>query len=288
MIVFIESGRLGNQLFQYAALRTLCREDEKLVLFGFDALRNAFDNPDATFAARSGSLVFRFLRRLRARVDSLVARQALFPVISEVFTQGRCEVAVAPGRVARLRYCREAFFQSEALFDDTVATRLKLKDAHVRAAERLLADPGLVARKKIFVHVRRGDYLHWPPGGPPAALPADWYRECMRRFRQSGGAPFFIVVSDDAAHAREEFGAMPDVRVSAGSEAEDFALMCLCDGGILSASAYSWWAAYFASRRRPEGVFLAPQYWVGHGARAWFPIGVETSFLEYAPVGSGA
>lgn len=48
MIIFKELGRLGNQLFQYSALKTLCQHDENLILFGFEELQTAFDGIDAT------------------------------------------------------------------------------------------------------------------------------------------------------------------------------------------------------------------------------------------------
>ena len=50
MIISKGSGRLGNQLFQYAALRTLCEQNEKLVLLlGFDDLQKAFDGINAKY-----------------------------------------------------------------------------------------------------------------------------------------------------------------------------------------------------------------------------------------------
>jgi len=284
MIVFMESGRLGNQLFQYAALRTLRAADERLVLPGFDALRDVFVNPEAAFACGSRSFVFRILGRLRAPLERVLARHAAVTVIDETFDNDRCRVRIVPGRIRALRYCATAYFQSETLFDDGVAEKLRMRPELVERARQTLAGSGAGERTKVFVHVRRGDYLQWPSADAAAVVPIAWYEECMQRVRRRHPDAFFIVCSDDPSYVTERFGRAPDVFISSAAEREDFALMSQCDAGILSASAFSWWAAYFVMRRRREALLLAPEYWIGHRAREWFPIGVRSRFLEYVPV----
>ena len=184
-----------------------------------------------------------------------------------------------------MRYCLPAYFQSEALFDPAVVARLVFRPGIVAAANRKLEnlDAG-GGRSKVFVHIRRSDYVNWPTPEASALLPAAWYAECMDRMRSQYANPQFVLCSDDVPFAREHFADRADVFISEGTEAEDFVLMCRCDAGILSASAYSWWAAYFGRLHNEDAKFLAPEFWAGHASREWFPIGVKTSFLEYVPV----
>jgi hypothetical protein len=284
MLLFLESGRLGNQLFQYAALRTLCRGDERLVLLGFDALRSAFENVDARFALSTGSALFGVAQRMRPGVDRLVSSLAVLPVIGERFEGERCKVEVTPGRIHALRYAKEAYFQSDELFDEAVVSELQMRDGLAVAAREKLAAVDPQGRHRVFVHVRRGDYLHWPTPESPAVLPDSWYRACMDRMRRRYRDPFFVLCSDEPQYVRDRFGDFPDAHVATGGELEDFALMCHCDSGIASASAYSWWAAYFVKRRSAGATLFAPEFWIGHRERRWFPIGVKCAHFEYVPV----
>jgi hypothetical protein len=284
MVLFMESGRLGNQLFQYAALRTLAGRDESLVLMGFDMLRRVFVNPEAVFLMRNGSVAYRIGKRIRPVVEKFLWRHPAVTLIGEDFVGDRCEVRVLPARISVLRYCCTAYFQSEALFDEAVVTRLRINEELVASARAVLAESVPGDRLKVFVHVRRGDYVRWPSSEVPAAIPIAWYERCMNQMRTRHPGVFFIMCSDDPAYLLEHFGEAKDVFISRAGEEEDFVLMSQCDAGILSASAFSWWAAYFVRHRRGDASLLAPEYWIGHREKRWFPIGVQARFLEYIPV----
>ena len=51
MIFMVESGRLGDQVFQYLALRRCARDGEVIRPFGFDQLSSVFDGVDATLTS---------------------------------------------------------------------------------------------------------------------------------------------------------------------------------------------------------------------------------------------
>ena len=53
-----------------------------------------------------------------------------------------------------------------------------------------------------------------------------------------------------------------------------------CDGGILSPSTFSWWAAYLSSKKK----FWAPKYWHGHRRKEFYPIKFKSTFLKYEQV----
>jgi len=62
-------------------------------------------------------------------------------------------------------------------------------------------------------------------------------------------------------------------------------MMSLCDGGVLSASTYSWWPAFFSFYKNKNKVFFAPKYWAGHRLKQYFPLNFSyTSFLKYIDV----
>ena len=43
MLIFFAAGRLGNQIFQYAFLKTITKKDETLIIYNFDSIIDVFD-----------------------------------------------------------------------------------------------------------------------------------------------------------------------------------------------------------------------------------------------------
>ena len=66
--------------------------------------------------------------------------------------------------------------------------------------------------------------------------------------------PFFIFLSDDYWYIKDIFSHLTNSYISQGTALEDFALMSLCQAGILSASTFSWWGSYFAKKSCSENV----------------------------------
>ena len=135
------------------------------------------------------------------------------------------------------------------------------------------------------MHIRRGDYINYPNSEKPAVIPAFWYKKMMKEVRLLTCNPFFIVCTDDVPYAIEIFGDSLDVFISNGEKEDfDFALMSECDGGILSASSFAWWAAYFIHLRNPKALLFAPKYWIGHASNVWNPESIKTPWITYTTV----
>ena len=43
MLIFFADGRLGNQIFQYAFLKTIAKKNETLIICNFDSIIDVFD-----------------------------------------------------------------------------------------------------------------------------------------------------------------------------------------------------------------------------------------------------
>ncbi len=284
MICFLESGRLGNQLFQYAALRTIAKTEERLILFGFADLRATFDGLVGTIVFEPPGVLSRLATRFRPQIDNFMKYQPLINVISERHDESGTHVETSRRLIGNIQYVEMSYFQSESIFDERVVESLTLKtQLSVKALQRS-ASLAAFGRKRIFVHVRRGDHLRWPSAHFPAVLPAVWYKKCIETLRARLGDPVFVFVTDDVYYVRDVFGDMADACISETGPADDFALMCQCDGGILSASSFAWWASYFLKKRLPGAVCLAPEYWAGHRSHEWHPPNINARFLETVSV----
>lgn len=286
MIIFFENGRLGNQLFQYCGLKKL-QKNGKLNVVGMYKLTSLFEgieiNNDEMFYKIINKIVC-FLGE--NRIKFITNKLHIIGSIEEVITSSGCKYYKKNGIIRNIHYCSTAYFQSEYMVDDEIISKLKIKSDINEYAASILSRYCLNGLETFFVHVRRGDYVYWP-NQAPAVLPLKWYQNRMDQIRASFKTPFFIVVSDDKPYADEMFSDCADVYISHENEETDFALMAKCyGGGILSASSFAWWAAYFVRQSNKNAFIVAPLYWAGHRKGAWFPEGIQTSWINYVEVQS--
>lgn len=281
MILFYEDGRLGNQLFQYCAVR-LYQPRGKLIALGMKDLTENFVGLDVETDTLVGVFVRRIMKLMGEKKIGFLARKLrLLTLVEEQRSEAGVGFKVSKGLIPHIAYFK-GYYQSEEVTSSAVAELIDIREEHKLRARELLAARGGSA---YFVHVRRGDYVRWPSPDAPAVLPFEWYSAQMQCIRERDREAWFVVVSDDKPYVEELFGHRSDVLVICQDPISDFSMMAEClGGGILSASSFSWWAAYFVRRSNPDAHFLAPEYWIGHRPRQWFPGGLETSWLQYRTV----
>ncbi|MDO9484501.1 MAG: alpha-1,2-fucosyltransferase [Actinomycetota bacterium] len=272
MIVMVEQGRLGNQIFQYLALRSVARPGERIQLMGFDQLRATFDGLDARFTAIDTSM----LRHLRSINYARIRRASSFVPGLDLVEETVDGQPVAPS--ARMRICVPAWFQSPTVLSTSALAAMQVKPALVQAARSVVSQHADYA----FIHVRAGDYRTWPSAEAPAILSPAWYRTQLGELRLEGPLHAFVV-GDEPEYVDEVADALTDATVVRADELTEFALLTQCSAGVLSASTFAYWGAYFAHRQK-GGHFIAPQYWAGHASHAWYPPGIASPFLDYRSV----
>ena len=281
MIIFFENGRLGNQIFQYCAIKKFHKKGS-IFLIGMHSLQTMFTGIEVVKNLRFiEKLFFHFGK---GPLDLLAKKLHVISLLTEEVTIEGSKLKVHNGFFKNFIYCSQSFFQSENMIDDSIAKKIELKPELLNKAANFFLKLPCEKTTIFFVHVRRGDYLSWPSISAPAVLPLTWYQEQMKWVRLKYTNPFFIIVSDDGSYADEMFSHCQDVIVSHEKEEVDFAIMSQCDGGILSASSFAWWGAYFARRSNNNAFFIAPMYWIGHCKNIWHPTGIETTWLTYAEV----
>jgi len=282
MIVAFGSGRAGNLMFQLGGISgARLYPQEKLVLFRFHKLLQVFptlgdhtillDVPErfvGTGQLFEKSLNVAATSRIIGSIEEtypdstvLIRRRGLFPIT--LFRGGWCQ--------------SESVISTELLEE---LFEVAVRQTKGLASSRENSDKGIVC----FVHIRRGDYLNFPSPEYSAALPSSWYREQISRIAEQNPGVVFHFFSDDLEFAKEEFRDVPNSEFIDADNRESFMRMATADHGILSASTYSWWAAFFAYRRC-QGTFVAPYYWAGWGLELWHPHEqIKSSFLTYVRV----
>jgi len=278
MIIFFEGGRLGNQLFQYCGLRKI-DSTGPIYIYGMQALKKYFSGLDII---KSNGLFDYLIRRIGKKRFKLISEKyKLIGFIKEVQVNNTFHFIKQPGFLKKIFYCDTAYFQSENLINHNIAEKLHLNLVILKKAKYVISEKIGSHKNLIFVHIRRKDYLAFPSVEAPAVLALDFYQQCMKLMREKYNSPYFILMSDDLLWVNENFSNQDDIFISSESEEVDFSMMTLCRGGILSASSFAWWGAYFSKITNPDGLFLAPKFWLGHAQKTWIPIDSKAHWLHY-------
>jgi len=281
VILFVENGRLGNQLFQYCGLKQYFPE-HKIFFVGCGDLQKHFDSVDARFVPIN-MLVRWFSFGVLSRFIYLLADIGVFCLVREREELGFFKLAVRKGLFWNIYVPRSIYFQRRDVVDKIKAVSCLKPDLIQFALDWLHKkgiDPDL--RSVVFVHIRRGDYLHWPSNEFPAVLDLAWYKRAMKSMLEKIKNPVFIFMSDDLFYLRDVFDESERLVISDNPPEIDMALMSHCHSGILSASSFAWWGAFYArSNQKQDGTFLAPRYWCGNRAKKWIPTNFRTNWITY-------
>lgn len=295
-------GGLGNQMFQYAAARTLAERLGCLLVTSDYGL-------GAGLVAAAHRLGLRRRPPAGGVQPSGLLRAAL--ECAPQYQQGRVLEIAAPAE-ARLAFRRRfsprtfslgkryecfdqallrqksgtwlrGFYQSEKYFAGNAehvrrwfTPRLDHRTALEQAMARLPAAP----ENMIAIHVRRGDYLGMrnaladPDMG--WALPARYYRRALEH-APSGAR--LAVFTDDPDWAAREFADRRPWISRGNSAVVDMFLMARCRWIVTANSTFSWWSGWLG--QHVEKVVVAPRYHLGWRVGQWVPEGIEVAGWRY-------
>lgn len=257
------SGGLGNQLFQYAAARSLAvRNNCPLIIDTgfFDSRRHRryeLQNfpINAEIVGQPGQP--RWRRTLTSLLKSLTHGQT-GPKYSEphMHFDPAWQTLTPPITLT-------GYFQSPTYFKEhSQLIRSELTPPRPSDAESLRLEEVLADSNSVSVHIRRGDYVTNPST-------RKIYCECTREYylkaldHISGNGPV-VFFSDDMAWVRANL-AVPQRQCfwvgekSARTGISDLWLMSKARHHVIANSTFSWWGAWLSMRE--SGVTIAPVEW---------------------------
>lgn len=255
-------GRLGNQMFQYAAARGLAARRESQVALdtagvlarGEGVLTRVFDLPltDANPLPpdRRQSLLRYGLWRLSGSAPRFRREQGLgYNPQIETWSDG-CYL--------------HGYWQSERYFAhiaDEIRGDFTFPDFSNTQNAEMAARIG--EAQAISLHVRRGDYLTL---GAHVLCDQAYYEAALARVIEgTNGDPTVFVFSDDPDWAKSNLP-LPTAKVvvdfnGPDTDFEDMRLMSLCRHNIIGNSSFSWWAAWLNTN--PDKRVAGPARWFG-------------------------
>lgn len=257
------NGRLGNQMFQYAALRGIAAHHNYNWVVPsphgpHQTNYGLFDCFEMTGVGKNN---------LGLIPENFPTYKASTSAFDETFFNScsdNCNI--------------EDYFQTEKYFvhiKDEIKKDFQFRAEHLELCKNFISQIGDV----IFLHIRRGDYINLQYYHPVCEL--EYYERALKKFDKD--IPV-LIFSDDIPWCSQQEMFSPDrfllseggeryahVHLDADGQMRhslipyiDLCLMSLCSGGIIANSSMSWWGAWLMEN--PTQPIIAPQKWYGPAA----------------------
>jgi hypothetical protein len=227
-------GRLGNQMFQLAALKGIAVNNGYQYCFPLTK-----DLQDGFNLSTISSLNLQLIDENR-----YIIPEETFHFNETLFNQ-------CPDWGSLFGY-----FQSAKYFNHIEST---IREDFTFKSEYL--EPCLEFRdtldNPISLHIRRTDYL---TDNNHTALPLSYYEEALKEFDQNRTV---LIFSDDIEWCKKQemFGHDRFQFSESDNQYIDLCLMSMCESHIIANSSFSWWGAYLANSKE----VIAPKIWFGPG-----------------------
>lgn len=260
MVIVQLIGGLGNQLFQYAAAKSLAIEKKKKLcidvsqfenyklhnyaLNHFDIVSNIYNKPN------------KYLRKISSFFQkSIYYKEVEFRYNKDLMNLNGDNIFL------------EGYFQSEKYF--LKYEKEIRKDFEIISPFKKITKEAIKQIQKVnsvSIHVRRGDYLTNPIHNTNKEK---YYKNALKLIENRIEDPVFFVFSDDMDWVKLNFSTkLKTVFIDfndALTNFEDLKLMSSCKHNIIANSSFSWWGAWL--NQNPNKIVIAPKQWFNDDSR---------------------
>ena len=236
-------GQLGNQMFQYAALKGIATNRN------YSFIVPCY--PDPVVDALGNHLRTEIFDAFELRDCSHGTVQTETYIQEPGFEYSEAFMEQCPDDVSLV-----GFFQTEKYFkniEEEIRDDFTFRQEIRSECDELVED---AFEEPIALHIRRGDFLK--NSGNHHNLGLDYYKQALNQFNPKQQV---VIFSDDPQWCLEQELFEGDrFMVSSGNGPyHDLYLMSLCSDFIIANSTFSWWGAWLANR----GTVVAPKKWFG-------------------------
>lgn len=253
------NGRLGNQMFQYAALLGIAENK------GYDWVIPPFEGyGDSNYGLFDCFKMSSVKEENFGYVQSQSIESGCFHFSQEFFDN-------CPDNINLHDYfTTEKYFKN---IEDLIRNDFQFKNEILNPCKEIFDD----LKNSIFLHIRRGDYISSQVHHPLCSL--QYYENALKHFDESSPV---LVFSDDIewckdqelfssdrfmlSEYQEKYPQKSDTndgKQNALIPYFDLCMMTLCAGGIIANSTLSWWGAWLI--KNPTQPIIAPDPWFGPG-----------------------
>ncbi|MEP7269491.1 MAG: alpha-1,2-fucosyltransferase [Saprospiraceae bacterium] len=271
MIITRIKGGLGNQLFQYAAARSLAIKNNTILKLEVVEEPAAIHqmNIEAEIATTKEitelypqSFFIKIFNHLQINPSKKYFKEKSFHFDSSFFNLGA-------------NVYLNGYFQSEKYFytiKDLILNELTPRHSLIQNVMPLSMK--LVNENSVSIHIRRGDYLaNKAILSYHGILPLEYYIQAFKIIISKIPNPSFYIFTDDNKWVKENFKFTQATIVSnnlSQTSIEDIFLMSKCKYHIIANSSFSWWAAWL--NNNPDKIVIAPNKWFNNGPKDTFDL----------------
>ena len=240
-------GQLGNQMFQYAALRGIAenRNLDFCIPYHNEVITDALGNK-----LRIELFEPFILKSLKQSNIGVIQN-------NNSRTEGQFNFNETLFNTCPDNISLHGYFQTEKYFkniEEEIREDFSFKNEIAIPCKNMMS----TFDTPIALHIRRGDFLI--NSGNHYNLGFDYYKSCLDKFEKDRNV---IIFSDDTEWCKEQEIFSDDrFLVAEGNDSyTDLCLMSLCSDFIIANSTFSWWGAWLS--RSLNKMVYAPKKWFG-------------------------
>ncbi len=231
-------GRLGNQMFQFAALKGIARNHGYEYCLPPSKNQNEWTDHQLFVPfemSNTSSLNIQYID-----IDRPIVLEETFSFNEKLFNE-------CPDWISL-----QGFFQTEKYFNhikEEIKGDFKFKKEIIEPCKQMISS----VENPVSLHIRRTDYI---TNSNHTTLSIDYYRNALEQFDSDSTV---LVFSDDLewCNYQELFGDDRFLIAEGNSNYVDLCLMTLCSGHIIANSSFSWWGAWLSDSKK----IVAPSGW---------------------------
>jgi hypothetical protein len=263
------TGGLGNQMFQYAAGRSLSYHLNVplfLDISSFQDYQVRDFQLDKVFRIKSTELVS--VRGRNIATSKKIAAHILHkftsqPILPKIYYQPSFGFwqdfySIPDGSKIVGTWQNEKYFlpiesilREEFFFPDFKEERNKVIGRKIKS------------EKSVAIHVRKGDYLSQKGMKTYSQISRDYYLKALQIIKNRHGDTQAFIFTDDVDWATTNLYGLENVTFVDWNHNEqafcDMQLMALCDHFVTSNSTFSWWSAWLGSN--DQSTVITPKEW---------------------------
>ncbi len=235
---WLQSGQLGNQLFEIAATLAYAWDNEAAPLFP------GLTKTDFNIPINRDRIFF--------RLDASPLPRPILHTFEQLLNYEKIDIPVRPDQLLI------GYFQTWEYFDHHREKILKVFAPRPEELKRLKNKHAALLDRPFTVglHVRTFN-KQWSEYIPFVGL--SYYEKALRLFPDDA---LFVVFSDRIGWCKHHFAKFdrPFIFIEDQDHIEDFFLMSMLQHNIIGNSTFSWWAAYL--NQNPHKIVVAPSHFV--------------------------
>jgi hypothetical protein len=228
-------GRIGNQMFQIAAIIGLAKSRNIKAKFP-----KWYCNYEHIY----------FSDYFKNKIDETLD----ISLIKHRYKEPKFEYGLIPKYTEPVDLL--GYFQSEKYFQNCISeirNYFEPKDSLINKINDKYKNE--LSGLTCSIHIRRGDYVG---SRVHDVCNINYYNKCITHMKNLK-VDKFLILSDDIQWCKENFIGNEFIFIEGNSTIEDLFIMSLCTHNIIANSSFSWWGSWL--NKNPNKIVCAPSKW---------------------------